>query len=212
MEVKHLAFDLDGVIVEALDIHRESFVQAWNEVVGHIWPLTKAFHNENIASLSTRQKVATLRLLARITDAEALEVERRKQELTSFHIDFAPPTVPWLAGLIASFRADGRKIALVSNSIRMTCERVLANLGLTDLFDVIVSSSDVAMNKPDPQPYETAAALLGLETSQVVALEDSVPGLRSAKAAGCWVYVVTIPNHDLLEGKLREWLKNVDDA
>ena len=59
-------------------------------------------------------------------------------------------------------------------------------------FDVVVAGDDVIKGKPDPEPYQTAADLLGVATSDCLAFEDSPTGLASAVAAGC--HTIGIPN------------------
>jgi beta-phosphoglucomutase-like phosphatase (HAD superfamily) len=59
-------------------------------------------------------------------------------------------------------------------------------------FDVVVAGDDVVKGKPDPEPYQTAADLLGVATSDCLAFEDSPTGLASAEAAGC--HTIGIPN------------------
>lgn len=208
--MKAVAFDLDGVIVDALEIHRDAFVKAWNEIVGERHRMELSFHDERLASLSTRQKIKTMRLEAELSDDEALRIETLKQLITSQEIDKAPPTVTWLPSLMRSLKNDGRRIALVSNSIHATCERVLNNFGIVDMFDVIVGSDDVTHGKPNPYPYKLAASMLGVPSKQLIAVEDSVTGLRSAKDAGCWVYAVSDPSLDLEQTKFSTWLKLID--
>ena len=59
-----------------------------------------------------------------------------------------------------------------------------------ELFDVSVCGDEVRRSKPDPEPYLTAAALLGVDPARAVAIEDSPTGAASAEAAGCAVLVV----------------------
>jgi beta-phosphoglucomutase-like phosphatase (HAD superfamily) len=61
-----------------------------------------------------------------------------------------------------------------------------------DAFDVIVAGDDVLRGKPHPEAYEKAAALLGFETRNCIAFEDSNTGLTSAEAAG--TFAIGIPN------------------
>ena len=56
-----------------------------------------------------------------------------------------------------------------------------------------VAGDEVESGKPHPEPYERAAALLGVESRDCVAFEDSETGARSANAAGS--LVVAVPNH-----------------
>lgn len=213
--MKHLAFDLDGVLIDALLIHRAAFIEAYNTYVGDAL-LDVAFHDKHLASLNTKQKIYTLidmGCLHGFPFDEAIEhISRLKQKLTMENIDNATATVPWLRELLGSLRDDGRMIALVSNSIRATCERTLSNNRILEFFDTIIASddADVECNKPQPHPYLIAARKLGEPPTQFVAFEDSPPGLRAAKAAGCWIYVVSRPSIDLEETRVRAWLKTVD--
>ncbi len=207
--MKDLAFDLDGVLIDALDIHRAAFIEAWRHCTKLTW-LDEAFHDEHLASLSTKQKIEKLKRQNLMFEWDGEQICTLKQEITLKTIDTATITVPWLKELIASLKSDGRKIALVSNSIRATCLRTLSNNKLLELFDVIVGGGDVPLGKPNAQPYESAAAQLGVATNNLVAFEDSPPGLLAAKSAGCWPYVVSQPSFDLEETRVRAWLKIVD--
>lgn len=91
---------------------------------------------------------------------------------------------PGAVELVARLRADGVRLALASNSSRFLVETALATAGLTDAFEAIVTSDDVAQAKPAPDIYLLACARLGIEPVEALALEDSAPGIEAAKAAG----------------------------
>ena len=91
---------------------------------------------------------------------------------------------PGAVELVARLRADGVRLALASNSSRFLVETALATAGLTDAFEAIVTSDDVAQAKPAPDIYLLACARLGIEPAEALALEDSAPGIEAAKAAG----------------------------
>ena len=58
-------------------------------------------------------------------------------------------------------------------------------------FDAVVAGDEVGNVKPHPEPYETAARLLGVaDPRRCVAIEDSPTGVASARAAGCVVLAV----------------------
>ena len=60
----------------------------------------------------------------------------------------------------------------------------LEKLGLTEFFDVAVCSTDVRRTKPEPDIYLRATELMGLNPADVIAIEDSPAGIKSAKSAG----------------------------
>jgi len=75
-----------------------------------------------------------------------------------------------------------RKV-LASNSSLPTIELILKHLGLLDDFEIIVSSDDVTHVKPDPEIYNLAQSKLNIDNSECIIIEDSIPGLKAAKAS-----------------------------
>ena len=80
-------------------------------------------------------------------------------------------------------------MALVTNTRRALTERALNSIG-RQYFSASVCGDEVVRAKPAPDPYERAAALLGLDPGQCLAIEDSVTGAAAAEDAGCPVLVV----------------------
>ncbi|AFC87023.1 HAD family hydrolase [Frateuria aurantia] len=85
--------------------------------------------------------------------------------------------------------------AIATSSSRVRTDHHLALVGLLQRFDHIVTRDDVSRGKPDPEPYLTAAAKLGVTPADCLALEDSYNGVRAAHAAA--IRVIMVP--DLLE-------------
>lgn len=103
--------------------------------------------------------------------------------------------VPWRPGateLLATLRSRGVPCALVTMSWRRFVAPVLAGLP-EGSFDAVVTGDAVEHGKPHPEPYLTAARLLGVAPEECLAIEDSDTGARSAVAAGCTV--LAVPNH-----------------
>jgi HAD superfamily hydrolase (TIGR01509 family) len=99
---------------------------------------------------------------------------------------------PGALELVARLR--GRlPLALASNSPRRLVDAAMASARLTDTFDVVVTSDDVARSKPAPDIYLLACDRLGIPPADVLALEDSSAGVASAKAAG--LSVIAVPQY-----------------
>ena len=81
-------------------------------------------------------------------------------------------------------------IAIASGALRHEIEQILGAAGLRALVPVIVAAGDTPNGKPAPDPYAAAVKALSeragrrIDPSRVVGIEDSPPGLRSARAAG----------------------------
>ncbi|MFC3450356.1 HAD family hydrolase [Amycolatopsis speibonae] len=82
-------------------------------------------------------------------------------------------------------------VAVASNSPRALLDAALARGGLSAMFPVKLAADEVAAPKPDPEMYSTACRLLKVEPADSLAFEDSMTGLRSARAAG--VPVIGVP-------------------
>lgn len=103
--------------------------------------------------------------------------------------------VPWRPGareLLADLRAHGVPCALVTMSYERFVGPILAALP-PGSFQVVVTGDQVTRGKPDPEPYLSAARLLGVAPGDCLAIEDSNTGCRSAESAGCTV--LAVPNH-----------------
>lgn len=103
--------------------------------------------------------------------------------------------VPWCPGareLLADLRAAHVPCGLVTMSYTRFVAPILAALP-DGTFSAIVTGDVVERGKPDPEPYLTAARMLGVRPVDCLAIEDSNTGATSAEAAGATVLVV--PNH-----------------
>jgi HAD superfamily hydrolase (TIGR01509 family) len=102
--------------------------------------------------------------------------------------------LPLIPGSVAAVRrmAERYPLALASSSARILIDQVLKTAGLTDAFQVTLSTEEVPRGKPAPDVYLAAAARLGLAPQVCAAVEDSSNGLRSAAAAG--LAVIAVPH------------------
>jgi HAD superfamily hydrolase (TIGR01509 family) len=103
--------------------------------------------------------------------------------------------IPWRPGareLLASLAERGVPCALVTMSYTRLADTMIAQLP-PGTFAAVVTGDQVSDGKPHPEAYLTAAARLGADPRDCVAIEDSPTGIASATAAGC--VVVGIPHH-----------------
>lgn len=132
-------------------------------------------------------------------------VDRRVEELVSHHGHAMPGAIR----AIEAARRAGLLIGLATSSSHSLIDTVVRKLDLAQYFTVTCSAMDEGFGKPDPAVYQTAAARLGVASSDCVAFEDTVPGVQSAKAAGMRVIAVPAahnfddPGFDLADLKLR---------
>ena len=101
------------------------------------------------------------------------------------------PFRPGARELLASLRESGVKTGLVTMSMRRMATTVVDLIDF-DAFDVIIAGDDATRPKPFPDPYLQACEALGVTPDEVVAIEDSPNGLRSAVASGAAVIGVPL--------------------
>src|ERR1022692_3120307 len=120
------------------------------------------------------------------TRIEALRAarDRRYSEL----VDEGEILIPGVAELLPRL-ASRYRLAIVTSSEPGPFARTHARTGLLPHFELVLTRADYQRSKPDPEPYLTAVARLGLPPARCLVIEDSERGLRAAKAAGlcCWV-------------------------
>ena len=102
---------------------------------------------------------------------------------------------PEIPGAVEAVRriASSRPAALASSSHRRVIDAALEATGLLAVFQAVVSSDEVNHGKPAPDVFLAAANQLGVEPAGILVVEDSLNGLRAAKAAG--MTTVLVPNH-----------------
>lgn len=98
------------------------------------------------------------------------------------------------------------RLGVVSGALRDEIDHVLGQTGLADRFEVIISADDVARCKPDPAAYLAAHRAFNqrrpIAVDKCVVIEDSLPGLEAARAAGMpCVMLATSHQPQTLEGR-----------
>jgi len=207
--IKLIIFDLDGVLVEAKQIHYETFNQALYEVSNNNdYIITPSEH------LSTYDGLKTFQKLELLTKNKELPIEvyntiwNRKQELTLEAITNLKPNDQLIA-LFNILRQNGYKIACCSNSIRRSVLVMLSKLGLIEYMDLILSNEDVKNSKPHPEIYWKAMSIMGMLPEETLIVEDSPPGLLAASRSRANVLRVDSPK-DLDVSKIFNKLDKTD--
>ena len=107
----------------------------------------------------------------------------------------------------------GIPIALATAAPKENVKFTLEATGLVHYFNAITDSSMVERGKPDPQVYLVTAEKLGVQPSECVVFEDSIPGITAAKNAGMRVIgVATTHKSSELSLYVNEIIPNFNEA
>lgn len=186
--IKFVIFDLDGVLVEAKEIHYE----ALNEALGEKYMITWDEHLSRYDGLKTSQKLEMLTKDKGLPVELYEEVWVNKQKLTIDKLRRLSQSEQ-LIECMTSLTNDGYKIAVCSNSIRKTVLTVLSKLGIIEYVDLIISNEDVKNSKPHPEMYWKAISVMSFLPEQTLIVEDSPYGLLAASRSKSHVLRVKSP-------------------
>ncbi len=179
-------FDFDGVIADTENVH----VAAWQRTFGVMGWIEADETCARAAEIDDRAFVAEVFERRKIDGGNVEGWVARKQELTLQLLADSPRIFRGVVALIERLQRDRIRLGVVTTTWRANVEAVLKASGLVEAFELIVAKEDVTAAKPDPEGYRLALAKLGLDASDVVAIEDSPTGLAAAKAAGLRVVAV----------------------
>lgn len=193
-----LIFDLDGVLVDFKEIHRNAFINTWNAIFPE-HHIDVAFHAANLEALSTRQKieVCSLAFDSTITEDKKQTCFARKQEASFAAIDAVTVPSNVREALRWAFN-QGHTLVCCSNSIRATLISALIKLDVILLMSHIFSNEDVTIPKPNPEMYNLAVETASYtdKKDEVLVFEDSPIGITAAKKAGLTVIEV-VDSHEI---------------
>ncbi len=179
MKIKLLIFDLDGVLVDAKNIHYNALNKALGEKYSIDWQEHLSFYD----GLKTYQKLEMLSKKKGLPTTLYEEIWEKKQNFTLEKLNQLKPNKD-LKKLMRELVDEGYKISVCSNSIRKTVLTVLSKLGLIEYMDYIISNEDVKNSKPHPEMYWKAMSALSVTPEETVIVEDSPHGLLAAQRCG----------------------------
>src|SRR5580704_10690996 len=179
MQARAIFLDFDGLICDTERAARRSWDETYREL-GLVFP---ADMWEQIAGRADGEAVA-LADLSRRLGGPVTDALRERRLLRKRALSAQEPLRPGVAALIAEATRRCLTLAVVSSSRRRWVHEHLLRLGVLDRFAVIVCGDDVTKHKPAPDLYQLALRRAGLTADDVIAFEDSPPGVQAARAAG----------------------------
>jgi HAD superfamily hydrolase (TIGR01509 family) len=204
-KIKLIIFDLDGVLVEAKQIHYDTLNQALKEI-DEKYVITETEHLSIYDGLKTTQKLELLTKNKGLHPEFYDNIWFRKQYLTIEAISQLKPDTS-LISVFKELSNKGYKLACASNSIRRSVLVMLAKIGIIEFMDLIISNEDVKNSKPHPEMYWKAMSMMGCLPEETLIVEDSPHGLLAASRSKSHILRVKNPKEVTItniENKLKE--------
>ncbi|CAN5799367.1 HAD family hydrolase [soil metagenome] len=177
-----LLFDLDGTLVDSIELILGSARHAFIGFAGHI-----PTDDEWRAGIGRPLQAVLLEHTAG-DQAEADRLLGRYREYQLEHHDRLLHAYDGVVDTLRTLRAAGHPLAIVTSKSDWLAQRALDFVGIGDLFGALVGCDSCVNHKPHPEPVERALAMLGEETSNALFVGDSPHDIHSGLAAG--VYTV----------------------
>jgi HAD superfamily hydrolase (TIGR01509 family) len=181
-------FDLDGTLVDSMPAHFSAWCEALaKQDVDYFFP-EDVFYA--MGGRPTHDIVAELNgEFGLHMDPEEVAVDKRNAFLK--HLDDIV-RIDEVADFALSLRGKF-PLAIATGGSRLVSEKVLQQVGMSDLFDEVVTANDVVCGKPAPDIYKEAASRLGVDPLRCLAFEDAAAGMMAAQSAGMRVVCVPAP-------------------
>ena len=186
--IKLIIFDLDGVLVNARELHYDALNEALDSI-DEKYTIPRDEH------LSTYDGLSTTKKLQMLTTRKGLPVEmhdrvwKLKQKMTMKIIDgFSKDNR--IRSILQTLRAEGYMIACATNSIRETAKLQLIRKGFFEYIDFLYSNQDVKNPKPNTEMYLKCMIKSEVNPNETVIVEDSHIGRKAALSSGAYLCAV----------------------
>ena len=188
--IRAIIFDVDGTLAETEELHRRAFNDTFR-ANGLDWNWSRDDYTRLLQTTGGKERMRAFVSGDLRQDPARYPTARLHRQKTDAYgrlmVDGALTLRPGIAALIGDAYARGIPMAIATTTNRPNVDRLIEATFQTAperLFDAIAAGDEVSHKKPAPDVYDLALRRLGIAPDQVVALEDSLNGVRSAQAAG----------------------------
>jgi len=179
-------FDLDGVLVDTADFHRQSWQHIARKLnitmTDDFFISTFGMQNDEIIPMWLQKDLPREEI-----DTLADWKEKRYRELLAGKLTL----MGGVRELLNDLKENDFLLAVGSSAPRLNVECMLSQAQALDYFNILMTGDDISCGKPAPDTFLHAAEELSLPPNACVVVEDAVQGVQAGKAAGMTVIAVT---------------------
>ncbi|HEY6766464.1 MAG TPA: HAD family phosphatase [Candidatus Sulfotelmatobacter sp.] len=176
--LRGIVFDMDGVVIDSHPVHR----RAWKTFLQTVGREVTDAELDFILDGRKRDEILCY-FLGDLTPSQIADHGAHKDEMLRQLAEDMHP-FPGVVEFLDSLAHVGMRIALATSAGSRRAHGTLRELGLARYFEAIVTGDEVTSGKPDPAIYRLAAKRLHEIPENLLAIEDAVSGVKSAKSAG----------------------------
>ncbi|MGZ6251139.1 MAG: HAD family hydrolase [Candidatus Chromulinivorax sp.] len=196
MQYKAIIFDMDGTIVSTEFMWQSATQAILDKHIGH---LSQEKKDEIKSYLKGVALYESCKYLAQHSPHNMNPEEIIEEKLQLAHDLYSQDKVtfiPFFPEFHHKAKKHGLKTAIATNAISQTVEKTLEHLPLQDYFKEHIYHIDMIgkVSKPNPAIFLHAAKMLGVKPEECIVIEDSVHGIKAAKAAGMYCIAINTGN------------------
>lgn len=206
-KIKAVIFDMDGVLIEAKDWHYEALNQALN-LFGY--NISRYDHLVTFDGLPTKKKLEMLSIEKGLPKGLHKFINHMKQIYTMEHVYMKCKPLFCHQYALSKLKAEGYRLALASNSVRITIDMMMEKADLKKYLDFTLSNQDVTKAKPDPEIYTTAINRFGFKPEECLVVEDNPNGVKAALGSGANLLKVETV-HDVTYTNIKNRIKEIEE-
>lgn len=173
-DIRAVLFDLDGTLIDTVELIRVSFRYATRTVLGEEFP-------DEVTMANVGQPLA--RQFHDMAPQHAEELLRVYREFNRAHHDELAKAYSGTQETLRELQRRGVPMGIVTSKGTTAAAMGIERFGLGGFMSVVVTADDVARHKPDPFPLEFAAGLLGVGMGYCMYLGDSPHDMQAALSA-----------------------------
>lgn len=163
-KIKAVIFDMDGVLIDAKEWHYEALNKALR-LFG--FEISRYDHLVTFDGLPTAKKLEMMTVERGLPKSLHQLINDMKQIYTMEYVYMKCKPLFVHQYALSRLKSEGFRLALASNSVRVTIDMMMEKADLNQYLDFSLSNQDVKKSKPDPEIYITAINRLGLSPEDV---------------------------------------------
>lgn len=185
--IKAVIFDMDGLLIDSEPFWRQSHI---NVLANHGHRVTED-DVRAAAGKRTADQVVLWQERFGFTDPSVEDMTNQIVDtvIASIHTHGQP--MAGVVELVEELHGHGMTMAVASSSAHRLIDVVLERLGIRRYMQAVHSGEDERRGKPFPDVFLSTAKSLGVEPHDCLVFEDSLNGVKAAKAAG--MHCIAVP-------------------